>query len=112
MDEWLVPVVRLRESPPELDDYGDPIAGSGTVSSTPLADGLFAPGGTSEPVEPGATPVITQPTVYWPDKHPDVLATDVLVVGGTKYTVEGKPADWPMGLSVTLKAVEAKTWPK
>lgn len=110
LNAWVVPVVRLRESERQLDQYGDPIAGSGSTASTPLPDGLFAPGTTSEPVAAGAAPVISQPAVYWNGMHPDVLPTDVLVINGTQYAVEGKPSVWPLGLVVTLKAVEEKTW--
>ena len=105
MDRWKVPVQRVRTMPGAVDQYGEPIPGEQVPADLPPA--LFAPGGTSEPVSAGATPVISEPSVYWRGEWPDVVATDLLVIGGVAYRVEGAPASWPMGLKVTLRGVEA-----
>lgn len=103
MYQWKVPVTRVRVESGGKDQYGDDIPG--VESRVDLPRALFAPGGTSEPVSAGATPVISEPTVYWRGEWPDVVATDLLEIGGTTYRVEGKPASWPLGLKVTLKGV-------
>jgi hypothetical protein len=100
---WLTPVVRIREEDGGTDQYGEPIPGADVETDLPSA--LFAPGGTSEPVQPGAAPVISTPTLYWPGQHPDVTASDRLRVAGVTYQVDGKPAVWPKGLAVTCKGV-------
>jgi hypothetical protein len=102
--EWLTPVVRVRVESGGVDEYGDTLPGQHTLQDMPPA--LFAPGRTSEPVQAGAMPVITAPTVYWRGQHPDVKAGDKLIVGGWEYEVEGEPKVWPMGLEVALKAVK------
>lgn len=103
MDEWKTNVTRLRAAPGGVDQYGETMPGAEVQEALPA--GLFAPGASSEPVAPGAAPVITAPTVYWPGQWPDVLASDVLLIGGVRYQVEGDPARWPMGMVVTLRAV-------
>lgn len=102
--EWLTPVVRVRVESGGVDEYGDTLPGQRTLQDLPPA--LFAPGRTWEPVQAGAMPVITAPTVYWRGQHPDVKAGDKLVVGGWEYEVEGEPKAWPLGLEVPLKAVK------
>lgn len=105
---WTTPVVRIHTEAGDVDQYGEPIPGA--QIQEPLPRGLFAPGASSEPVSPGAAPVITAPTVYWPGQWPDLCASDVLLIGGVRYQVEGDPARWPMGLVATLRAVtEART---
>lgn len=109
LSSYAIPVTRLRDSEPQLDQDDQPIPGSGSTSAQPLPDALFAPGNTSEPVVAGTAAVISQPTLYWPSQTDlDIVATDRLVVGGTTYMVEGIPANWPLGTVVTLKAVQAK----
>lgn len=107
MKPWKQAVTRLRTTPGDKDQYGERMPGQ-TVEE-PLPDALFAPGGTSEPVMAGAAPVLSSPTLYWPGQWPDLTATDRVRVGGVIYRVEGRPADWPMGLVATLAAVEPKT---
>lgn len=105
-DKWRVPVTRLRSTPAGLDQWGDPVPGPWV--ETALPDALFAPGGTSEPVQPGTAAVVSTPTVYWRGQWPDIGPADRLSVDGTVWQVEGRPARWPLGMAVTLKAVEAK----
>lgn len=107
MDEWKVPVTRLRPSDEGVDEYGDRLPGVETES--PLPPALFAPGRTSEPVQPGERPVITLPALYWRGHHPDVKASDRIKVMGNVYRVEGEPAWWPTGMVVTLKGVDDGT---
>lgn len=109
LSDYAVPVVRLRDSEPEKDQDGTVIPGSGETVHTDLPPALFAPGNTSEPVAAGVSAVISQPTLYWRGKTDlDVLPTDQLDVGGVIYLIEGKPAMWPLGTVITLKAVESK----
>lgn len=107
MKAWKQAVTRLRTAPGARDQYGERMPGQ-TVEE-PLPDALFAPGGTSEPVAAGSAPVLSSPTLYWPGQWPDITATDRVRVGATTYRVEGRPADWPMGLVATLAAVEPTT---
>lgn len=106
LDAWTVTVVRHRQTPAGVDQYGDPIPGQWL--DEPLPDALFAPGGTSEPVQAGAAPVISTPTVYWPGRRVDIAAADRLVVDGTTWDIEGRPAHWPLGTAATLKTSEGK----
>lgn len=103
-DDWFTPVVRVRVESGGVDEYGDTLPGQRTLHDLPPA--LFAPGGTSEPVQAGAMPVIVAPTVYWRGEHPDINAGDKLIIGGWEYEVDGEPKAWPLGLEVALKAVK------
>lgn len=105
-------VTRLRRgSQTGTDAFHQPVYGPD--SETALPEGLFAPGGSTEPVEPGRTPVVTVPTLYWRNEWPDVVSTDRLRVRGTVFEVQGEPADWrpagdggPGGLVVQLRDSE------
>lgn len=98
------PVSRLRKQQDGMDRYGDPIF---VEVESRLPRALFAPGGVSEPVEPGRAPVVTEPTLYWRRQWPDVQASDRLKVRGRVYEVEGEPADW-RGRSVGGLAVRLR----
>ncbi|WP_160159503.1 hypothetical protein [Actinomyces culturomici] len=104
MDSWKVPITRVRDSEATVDQYGEPVPGAPV--SEDLPPGLFAPGGTSEPVAAGTDPVVSQPTVYWRGEFPDVDPADRLVIDGRTYEVDGKPGRWPLGLVVQLRLVE------
>lgn len=101
------PVKRYRREQTGVDGYNNPIYGR---VSTDLPPALFAPGGVSEPIEPGRDPVVTEPTLYWRRKWPDVLASDEIEVRGDVFRVRGKPADWKGstvgGLVVSLYLAE------
>lgn len=94
------------------DAFGQPVYGSD--AETDIDGAMFAPGGSSEPVEVGREAVVTAPTLYFRGTWPDIVATDRIRVRGVEFAVDGKPADWrdpfgtggPGGLVVTLKAVE------
>lgn len=98
----LVAVTRLRAGDGGRDQYGEAVPGP--VVETSLPPALFNPGGTSEPVTAGSLPVVSQPTLYWRNKHPDIRSSDLLRIAGTTYRVEGAPARWPKGTVVTLHA--------
>lgn len=102
-------VVRLRADDADTDRYGN-VIDDATPAEVDLPGAVFDPGGSAEPVEVGRTPVITQPTVYFPGRWPDLVATDQLRVRGKVYDVLGDPGDWrsangsPLGgLVVPLK---------
>lgn len=102
-------VTRIRDGAQTgTDAFGQPIYGPDV--ETPIEGALFAPGGTSEPVELGRAPVISEPTLYFRNSWPDIVSTDRLRVRGVVYDVEGVPAEWhrgdqePLGgLVVTLR---------
>ena len=104
-DDWKVPVVRVRTGVAGEDQYGDPIPGGEERSDLPPA--LFAPTGTDLPVAAGVDATITNPVVYWPDDWPDVRASDVLVIDGDEWRVDGRPQSWPLGLAVKLTGTES-----
>ncbi|MEU1761304.1 hypothetical protein [Micromonospora sp. NPDC005652] len=93
-------VVRLR--PPQRDEYGDPVPGSG--GELVIANCLFAPGPSAEMLN-GATQVDTDGTVYAPPGA-DVLATDRLRIRGEIYEVSGRPRHWGnAGVEIVVKLV-------
>ena len=98
------PVTRKRRVQSGKDRYGVPIY---DLESQELPKALFAPGGTVPAAEVGRQPTVVEPTLYWHNVWPDVVASDVLNVRGRDYEVASEPADWrgPVtgGLSVTLK---------
>lgn len=104
MDDWKVPVTLIRTTSGGVDEYGDPLPGSPERVELPPA--LFAPGRTSEPVNPGEKPVISLPSLYWRGEHPRVTARDLIEVMGGQYRVEGAPQWWPSGMVVSLKGVD------
>ena len=107
--EWLVPVERLRAGPGEVDQDGEPIPGSGTATVEALPDGLFNPGGSTIEMSPGVAAVQSTPSVYWPGLTAvDVTTSDKLRIRGTIWLPAGKPAVWPKGVVIMLKATEAK----
>lgn len=101
------PIYRHRRGKTGEDAYDNDVYG---WTRTQLPDGLFAPGGVSEPVEPGREPVVSEPAVYWRRVRPDVVAADRIEVRGLVYDVVGDPADWRGtfvgGLGVRLKRAE------
>lgn len=103
-------VTRLRRQQTGVDRYDNPVYAE---VSTDIPGAAFAPEQkSSEPVEVGRTPIITQPTLYFLTR-PDFTAGDAVLVRGERYEVDGDPADWRSpwgtgfgGLVVTLKRVE------
>lgn len=103
--EWArSPVVRVRDTPAGVDQYGDPIPGAQVRE--PLPDALFAPTPSTVEITAGAFSAISQPTVYWPGEWPDVQLGDVLEIDGSTWQVASRPAKWPLGLAVTVENTE------
>lgn len=99
-------VTRLRTTSSGEDAFGQPIPA--VTIEVNFEATHFAPGGTSEPVEVGRSPVISEPTLYFRNQWPDITEHDQVRVRGKKYDVMGVPADWrhedaPGGLVVRLK---------
>jgi hypothetical protein len=70
----------------------------------------FDPGGSREPVEVGRTQTITTPKLYFRRERPDLTPSDIVIVRGVPYEIEGDPADWrsPYGSAVGGLVVELK----
>lgn len=103
-------VTRLRRVEYGEDRYGNPMY---TDESTDLTPALFAPRDVIPAPDPGREPVVTEPTLYWRNEWPDVVASDRLVVRGVTYEVQTIPADWRGqgigGLVVKLRDVQEGT---
>lgn len=98
-------VTRLRREQTGVDRYGNPTYGTTATDIPELA--LFAPKHTIPALEVGRAPVVVEPTVYWFQVWPDVVASDRLRVRGVEYEVQSVPADWRSenvgGLVVVLR---------
>lgn len=103
-------VTRLRRVAGAPDRYGNPTY---TESSSTLPPARFAPRDVIPAAEPGREPVVTEPTLYWRNEWPDVVASDRLTVRGVTYEVQTVPADWRGdtvgGLVVKLRDAEEGT---
>lgn len=77
------------------DAFGQPIPGADVELD--IDGALFAPGGTSEPIEAGRAAVTSEPALYFRDARPDIVRTDHMRVRGVLYSVEGDPSDWHWG---------------
>jgi len=104
------PVVRIRRVQVDTDRYGNPVWGDVEAE---LEGAFFAPGGSRETVAVGGTPIVTEPTLYFPKVWPDLVVSDRVRVRGVTYEVEGHPQDWQSpwgsrlgGLVVSLKLAE------
>lgn len=106
---WRRPVIRVRVADGGTDQYGEPIPGVETRDALPPC--LFAPIPTALPVAAGVAATVTDPTAYWPDEWPDVRASDVLVIDGDEWRVNGRPANWLKGLAVNLTGAETTRGP-
>ncbi len=76
--------------PLQRDEWGDPVAGSGT--EVEIEDCFFAPGATRE-IEVNANTVQADGTVYGPPDI-EVGAHDRVRIRGEEYQVAGKPRLW------------------
>ena len=103
-------IVRVRQTPGGVDEFGDPIPSSET--RTTLAEAFVAPRTTDELTNLGRTGVVIGLTLFTPfgtDIEPD----DQVEVDGVLYEVDGQPGDWanPLtgweaGTTVALTRVE------
>jgi len=89
------------------DAFGQPIPGADVELD--IDGALFAPGGTSEPIEAGRAAVISEPTLYFRAARPDIVHTDHMRVRGVLYGVDGVPPDWNWGDSTGGGLVVALT---
>ncbi|RRJ85904.1 hypothetical protein EG850_10975 [Gulosibacter macacae] len=105
-DDWKVTVVRIRAGDGGIDQYDEPVPGEDERVALP--DALFAPTPTDLPIEAGTDATVTSPTLYWPDQWPDIKSGDRLEVDGAEWRVDGRPARWPLGLSVSLIGAHRK----
>lgn len=98
-------VTRLRRERSGQDRYGNPIYSVIEAELPEMA--LFAPKDVIPAQEVGRSPVVVEPTLYWPDAWPDIRADDRLRVRGLEYEVEAIPAEWrgqtAGGLTVKLR---------
>jgi hypothetical protein len=72
------------------DGYGNDIV----AETQQTARGVYAPGSSAEVAAAGSDVVTTQPTVYLPEGV-TVHASDVVMVGGRRFQVDGDPRVWP-----------------
>lgn len=89
-----VTVIRAGAPTGEKDRYGHDVLAPDV--ETPIADALFAPAGSSEPVAAGRAQVITQDTLYF-RRSVDLRADDRVIVRGVEREVDGRPAEWRRG---------------
>ena len=99
-------IVRVRNAPGGVDEYGDPVAG--TTDRTTLEGAFVAPRESTEIVNRGRAGVIVGLTLFAP-YDTDLVFTDQIEVDGTLYDIDGEPGkwrnpftDWEAGLQVAL----------
>ncbi len=85
-------VTRIRREQSGVDRYGNPEYA--TVESVLPELALFAPRDVIPSLEVGRSPTIVEPTLYWFEVWPDVVASDRVRVRGVEYEVRTVPADW------------------
>lgn len=102
------PVTRRRREQTGVDRYNSPVYA--LVDTVLEQRAGFDPGGSREPVEVGRTQTVTTPKLYFRRQWPDLVKTDLVLVRGVKYSIEGDPADWksPYGSTVGGLVVELK----
>lgn len=84
------------------DSQGNP---THTTTETPVEHCAFAPTGSSEDVATFGTRAITGGTVYAPTGT-EFLPSDVLVIRGMTFTVDGESGQWTNPFSGTGRGVE------
>jgi len=83
--------VTVLPGPPTADAYGDPIPSTRVGGDIPGCG--VAPRYSTEPTVRGRQGVIVGLSIY-PPMGSDILFTDLLMVRGQVYMVEGDAADW------------------
>lgn len=86
-------VSRIRSGAPtgEYDDQGNPVVGAAVTEPVEIV--AFAPQVSEETAEAFGTQVLDAGTVY-ADRDTDIRPSDLLVVRGNTWQVEGNPRDW------------------
>lgn len=85
-------VTRLRREQTGVDRYNNPIFETVETVLPELA--LFAPKDVIPSAEVGRSPVVVEPSLYWWEAWPDIVASDRVRVRGVEYEVSAVPADW------------------
>lgn len=105
------PVTVLTRAQTGTDRYGNAVYGWPEPGTT-YDRCAFAPGTSTEPVEPGRTAVLVDAVVYLP-AGAEVGPADRLIVRGVTYEVQGEPGDWRSpytgnrpGVAVPVRRVE------
>jgi hypothetical protein len=87
------------------DRYGNSQRTYGSTASHTVDGCAFDPGASTEDND-GRTATVTAPTLYCPPGA-DLLASDQVLVRGTRYEVDGEPADWRDPFGSTLGGIVA-----
>lgn len=98
-------VTRIRREQTGVDRYNNPVYS--TVETPIVKLALFAPKDVIPALEVGRSPIVVEPSLYWFEAWPDIVASDRVRVRGVEYEVLSLPADWRGesigGLVVQLK---------
>lgn len=87
-------IQRIRRAP--KDNKGNP----GTESAPIELTGFLVAPGTSATIDTiGRDGVTADLVIYTRDPDPDIDRTDLIVVDGTRYRIEGEIGRWKRGLS-------------
>jgi hypothetical protein len=98
-------VTRVRRVEAGVDRYGNPTY---TDDPTLVEGAFFDPGSSGETVLVGGVAMVTSPTLYFPQAWPDLVAGDAVIVRGTRYEVDGRPADWKSPWGTALGGLVVK----
>lgn len=103
-------IKRVRHSPGGVDQYGDPVAGTTTL--TTITGAFVAPRTTEDIDDRGRTGVIVGLTLFAP-YDTDLTYADQIDVDGVVYDIEGEPGrwrnpftDWKAGIQVALSRAQ------
>ena len=106
LDEWRIPVVRVRTITNGKDPLGYPLPAG--VERAPLPGAIFEQVENQPLLGAGVTAVTAQPNVYWPGEWPDVQSGDELEVDGGRWLVDERPVRSPLGLRVSVINAEPR----
>lgn len=106
LDEWRVPVTRIRSATAGSDSLGFPIPAAPTRTQLPPA--LFEQVDNASLLAAGVQATTSEPNVYWPGEWPDVKSGDRLEIDGAVWLVDERPVKTPLGLRVALDGVQPK----
>ena len=89
-------VVRVRSTPGGIDPYGEPVAGTETLTTLP--DAFTAPRTSSDVDTRDNTGVIVGLTLFAP-YGTDIAPTDEFDIDGIRYRIEGVAGEWKNALT-------------